>query len=96
MTTNRESSGDSIEPQGWMIAEPGSPVVTAEGEEIGNVRERTPLYLQVRAHKDLLSDVEMYVPGELIQAVDGGRVYLSRTREQLEAMDLTTPPALKP
>jgi hypothetical protein len=95
MTSESKPDGDGISPQGWMIAEPGSPVVTADGEEIGSVRERTPLYLQVRAHRDLLNDVEMYVPNELIQTVEGGRVLLGRTREQLEAMDLTTPPALK-
>jgi hypothetical protein len=95
MTHEAERDGDPIKPQGWLIADPGSPVVTADGEEIGSVRERMPHYLEVRVHRDLLNDVEMYVPGELVQAVEGGRVILSRTREQLERMNLTTPPALK-
>lgn len=95
MTDEAQTVPDGIKPQGWMIADPGSPVLAADGEEIGSVRERTPHYLQVRAHQGLLKDVEMYVPGEFVASVEAGRVQLSHTREQLEAMDLTTPPALK-
>jgi hypothetical protein len=95
MAGQQQSNGEGIRPQGWMIVDPGSSVVTADGEEIGNVRERTPLYLQIRVHRDLLNDVEMYVPNELVQGVEGGRVYLTRTSEQLAAMDLTTPPVLR-
>jgi hypothetical protein len=95
MAREAEQDGDPIKPQGWLIVDPGSPVVTADGQEIGSVRERTPHYLEVRVHRDLLNDVEMYVPNELVQAFEGGQVFLSRTREQLERMNLTTPPALQ-
>jgi hypothetical protein len=67
--------------------------VTADGEETGSVGERMPHYLAVRVHHDLLNDVEIYVPSELVQAVEGGRVILSRTREQLERTNWP-PPAL--
>ncbi|MGH2600893.1 MAG: PRC-barrel domain-containing protein [Dehalococcoidia bacterium] len=90
-----EEAESGIKDQNWFIVDPGSTVVTADGEEIGSVRERMPQYLEVRVHKNLLADEEMYVPRTLVDRVEDGRVILDRTRGQLEEMDLTTTPALK-
>ncbi len=86
---------DGIRDQNWAIVDPGSTVVTADGEEFGSVRERMPHYLELRVRKNLLSDVELYVPRELIDRVDGDRVVLNRTATELNDMDLSKPPALR-
>jgi hypothetical protein len=92
---NPEPKAGAIDATGWEHFDPGATVVTADGEEVGTVRERMPQYLQVRKKKNLLADEEMYVPRELIDRVEQGTVYLGRTSAELEEMHLTTPPALQ-
>lgn len=86
---------DAIEATGWEHFDSGATVISADGEEVGTVRERMPQYLQVRKKKNVLADEEMYVPRELIDRVEQGTVYLGRTAAELEEMNLTTPPALQ-
>jgi hypothetical protein len=54
-----------------------------------------PVYLVLRAPKSLLEDVEMYIPRDSIDRIDGDRLVLRHTAEQLRAMDLTRPPAVR-
>ncbi len=79
----------------WEHFDTGATVVSADGNEIGTVRERMPHYLELRAEKNLLTDVELYVPRDFVERVDGDRVMLNRTSAELKEMDLSTPPALQ-
>jgi hypothetical protein len=54
-----------------------------------------PQYLELRAEKNLLTDVELYVPRDFVERVDSDRVVLNRTSAELKEMDLSTPPALQ-
>lgn len=90
---NEEQAG--IKDQGWAAFDPGSTVVSADGDEIGTVREKMPLYLVLRAKRNLLSEVELYLPREHIDRVESDRIVLSRTAAEIEKMDLTRPPAEK-
>ena len=86
---------DGIKDQNWAIVDPGSDVVTSDGEKFGSVREKMPHYLTLRVRRNLLSEIEMYVPRDFIERVEGDRIVLSRSAAELEEMDLTVPPALK-
>ena len=85
----------NVKEQGWMLVDPGSSVVTADGDEVGTIRELTPHYVQVRAKRNVLSDVEMYIPNDIVEGSQDGQLRLMVTKAALEEMDLTTPPALK-
>jgi hypothetical protein len=86
---------DGIKDQNWAGFDPGSSVVTADGEDFGTVREKMPQYLTLRAKKSLLEEVEMYVPRDFVDRVEEGRLVLTHTADQLREMDLTRPPALR-
>jgi hypothetical protein len=86
---------DGIKDQNWAGFDPGSKVVTADGEDFGSVREKTPHYLILRAHKNALEEVEMYVTRDLVARVEGDRVVLTHTAGQLRELDLTKPPAVR-
>ncbi len=86
---------DGIKDQNWAIVDPGSEVVTSDCEKFGTVREKMPHYLTLRARRNLLSEIEMYLPRDFIDRVDGDRIVLSRSAAELAEMDLTVPPALK-
>jgi hypothetical protein len=90
-----DPDGEAIAVSGWEHFDPGATVVSADGEDLGTVRERMPHYLEVRAEKNLLTDVEWYIPRALVERVEGTRVVLNRTAAELRAMDLSTPPALQ-
>jgi hypothetical protein len=89
----QEANG--IKDQNWAGFDPGSSVVTADGEDFGTVREKMPEYLTLRAKKNLLEEVEMYISRDLIDRVEGDRLILTHTADQLRDMDLTKPPALR-
>jgi hypothetical protein len=86
---------DAIPVSGWEHFDPGATVVSADGEELGTVRERMPHYLELRAEKNLLADVEWYLPRAFVERVEERRVVLNRTAAELREMDLSTPPALQ-
>lgn len=86
---------DGIKDQHWAIVDSGSKVVTADGDEIGTVREKMPTYLTLRVKRDLLTEVEMYVPRDMIDRVEGDSVHLARSGAEIETMDLTKPPAMR-
>jgi hypothetical protein len=86
---------DGIKDQNWAGFDPGSTIVTADGEEFGSVREKTPHYLILRAHKNALEEVEMYIPREFVTRVEGDRVVLAHSAAQLRELDLTKPPAVR-
>jgi hypothetical protein len=90
-----DRDADAVKDQNWAIVDPGSSVVTADGEDFGTVREKMPSYLVLRAPKSLLEDVEMYIPRDAIDRIDGDRLVLRHTADQLRAMDLTSPPAVQ-
>ena len=89
-----EPDSDAIQVSEWAHFDSGATVVSADGEDIGTVRERMPHYLEVRAKWNLLADVELYIPRDLVEQVDGDRVRLNRTSAELHEMDLATPPTI--
>ena len=94
-TADVDPQGEAIRATSWEHFDSGASVITADGEELGTVRERMPHYLEVKAGRNLLTDVEMYVPRELVDRVEEGKVYLNRTSTEVKEMDLKTPPALQ-
>jgi hypothetical protein len=84
-----------IQPQNWQIADEGAKAYAVDGEELGTVRETLPDCLNIKVHDGWFKDVEMYVPRDLIDRVEGGDVYLRASKDDLNAMDLSTPPALR-
>jgi hypothetical protein len=72
-----------IQPQEWAAVADGSTVLTADGQELGTVRESLPSTLHIKAPANLLSDVEMYVPRAWVAAADGTTVRLSRSKAEL-------------
>lgn len=86
---------DQIKSEEWTLVDQGADVHDSEGERIGTVRESMPSYLLIKVKLNLLSDVEMYIPRELVQHVTSEKVHLNITKDSLESRDLTTPPAEK-
>jgi hypothetical protein len=84
-----------IKPEQWMIANPGAVVLDAAGQEIGTVRETLPEYLQLKVKENLLTDIELYLPRELVSHATHDRVHVAHTLDELKQMNLTTPPALR-
>ena len=73
----------------------GSEVVTADGEKYGTVYGVSRSYLQARVPQGMLTDVERFIPADLVDRVEGESVILNKTKEELESLDLTTPPAVE-
>ena len=84
-----------IKPQEWAGFNSGAKVLGPDGAEIGTVRETLPGHLIVRAKENIFSEVELYVPRELIEDADREHVRLRHTGDELKAMNLTTPPAMQ-
>jgi hypothetical protein len=73
----------------------GSEVQTSDGEKYGTVYEVGDGYIHVRVPQGALTDVERFVPRSLISGVRGDVVILSKTRGELDNLDLTTPPTIE-
>ena len=73
----------------------GSEVQTADGEKFGTLYEISESYIHVRVPQGALTDVERFVPRDLIDSVQNDVVVLTKSKEQLDALDLTTPPAVE-
>jgi hypothetical protein len=73
----------------------GSEVQTADGEKYGTLYEISDSYIQVRVPQGAFTDVERFVPRDLIDRVQDDVVVLTRSKEQMDALDLTTPPAVE-
>jgi hypothetical protein len=84
-----------IKEQTWFIFDDGAQVVTADGEDYGTVKEKTPQYLTLRVPQNLLTHAEVYVPREFVAQAEGDRVTLQYSKAELEEMDLTKPPAVR-
>jgi hypothetical protein len=92
---DRDQDPDGIKDQHWFLFDDGAQVVTADGEEWGTVRTKTPHYLTLRVRENLFADAEVYVPRDLVDRVEGDQVMLRRSKAELEKMDLTKPPAVR-
>jgi hypothetical protein len=90
-----DPGGAAIKVTGWEHFDVGATVISADGEEIGSVQERMPHYLELRAEKNLLADVEVYIPRNFVERIEGNRIMLNRTSADLHDLDLSTPPALQ-
>ncbi|MEX2237357.1 MAG: DUF2171 domain-containing protein [Dehalococcoidia bacterium] len=73
----------------------GSEVVTADGEKFGTLHDRAETYLLVRAKNDALTDIDKYVPIQLVDRVEDENIVLNASAADLEGMDLTVPPAIE-
>ena len=73
----------------------GSDVQTADGEKYGTVYEISEGYIAVRVPQGALTDVERFIPRDLIGGVRDDAVVLTQSKEQLDALDLTRPPTIE-
>jgi hypothetical protein len=73
----------------------GSDVQTADGEKYGTLYEVGEGYIQVRVPQGALTDVERFIPRDLVGGVKGDVVVLTKSRDELDALDLTTPPTIE-
>jgi hypothetical protein len=92
---DQDQDPDGINDSNWFLFDEGNQVVTADGEEYGSVRTKTPHYLMLRVRKNLLTDEELYVPRDFVATVRGDQVTLRYSKTELEKMDLTMPPAVR-
>jgi hypothetical protein len=78
-----------------MIFNEGAKVVDANGATVGTVRETLPDYLHLKVKENALTDVELYLPRDMVARAEHDHIYLNRTLDELKGMNLTTPPALR-
>jgi hypothetical protein len=67
----------------WSRIHDGQHVLSASGDALGRVHDKAQYTFVCDAPRGLLSNEEIYVPYIAVDRVDGDRVYLRWTREQL-------------
>jgi hypothetical protein len=84
------------DPSSWLLLEPGHPVVTQDGDELGRVEEVlgdtvAGIFDGLLVRRGPLGDTK-YVPAELVESIDTERVHLSIAAEETERLDAIKPP----
>lgn len=84
------------EPTSWILLEPGHPVVTNDGQELGRVEEVlgdevTGIFDGLLVGGGLLGSSK-YVPSELVESIDTERVHLTIPSGAAEALEAKSPP----
>ncbi|MGH7929316.1 MAG: DUF2171 domain-containing protein [Candidatus Binatia bacterium] len=72
----------------------GSDVKTSDGQDFGTLYELAEGYILVRVPHGALTDVDQYVPRELVDRVEGDAIYLTKSADELDSMDLSVPRTL--
>lgn len=86
------------DPVSWLLIEPGWNVVTANGKEVGDVREvvgdtGVDIFDGLVVTKGLLRKPK-YVPAEDVKAIYEGRIELKLSTDQFDELDdYAEPPA---
>lgn len=86
------------EPISWLLLEPGHPVVTTDGEELGKVEEVlgdnvAGIFDGLLVKRHLLGETT-YVPAELVESIDTERVQLTIASKNVEELDAVKPPGV--
>lgn len=67
----------------WSQVHHNAHVVSADGERLGRVEEKSDYMFTTSGHKDALTNEELYVPHIAVDHVDGDTVHLKWTRQQI-------------
>lgn len=67
----------------WSRVREGQSVVSATGERLGKIREKSPYTLVTEAPRGFLSTQDLYIPHVAVDRVDGDTVHLGWTKAQL-------------
>ena len=84
------------DPSSWLLLEPGHPVVTKDGEELGRVEEVlgdtvAGIFDGLLVQLGVLGDTK-YVTAEIVESIDTERVHLSITAAETDRLDAIKPP----
>jgi uncharacterized protein YrrD len=82
------------DPSSWKVVEHGWKVVDAKGEEVGKVHEvvgdpNADIFSGLVIHHGLM--VKKEVPSELVGEILEGEVQLTVTKDELDALEESTP-----
>jgi hypothetical protein len=85
------------DPTSWLVVEPGHPVVTADGEELGKVKEVlgdnvAGIFDGLIVGHGLLGVEERYVPAELVESIDTEAVHLTIGAAETKQLERFKPP----
>jgi uncharacterized protein YrrD len=85
------------DPISWLVLEPGHAVVTADGEQLGTVKEvlgdtEADIFDGLRVSTGLLGSDEKYVPAELLESIDTDAVHLTIPAAESDRLDGLAPP----
>jgi hypothetical protein len=85
------------DPISWLVLEPGHPVVTADGEELGKVKEGlgddvSGIFDGLLVSHGLLGVEERYVPAELVESIDTEAVHLTIGAAEAKQLEQFKPP----
>jgi hypothetical protein len=85
------------EPISWLVLEPGHKVLTADGEELGTVKEVlgdnvADIFGGLLVTTGALGFDENYVPAELVESIDTDAVHLTIPAAESGRLQELTPP----
>jgi hypothetical protein len=85
------------EPISWLVLEPGHKVLTADGEELGTVKEVlgdnvADIFGGLLVTTSALGFDENYVPAELVESIDTDAVHLTIRAAESDRLEQLTPP----
>lgn len=76
----------------YLLLEPGMPVRDADGADLGSVSEVVAdegldIFRGIVLERGGMRDVNVFVPGEEVAAVDGGTVTLALKRDDIDRLE---------
>jgi hypothetical protein len=85
------------DPISWLVLEPGHKTLTADGEELGTVKEVlgdtvADIFDGVLVTTGVLGSDETYVPAELVESIDTDAVHLTISAAESGRLEELTPP----
>jgi hypothetical protein len=84
------------DPISWLVLEPGHPVVTSDGKELGTVQEvlgdQTVDIFDGLTVTAGLGARNRYVPAELVESIDTDAVRLGISQDRVAELDDLEPP----
>jgi hypothetical protein len=87
----------AAEPSSWFVLEPGHDVVTADGKELGKVKEVLgdtvhDIFDGLLVSTGALGLEQKYVPAELVESIDTEAVRLTVSADETGQLDEVRPP----
>ena len=85
------------DPIAWLVLEPGHPAVTADGKELGKVKEVlgdsvAGIFDGLIVGQGLLGVEEQYVPAEFVESIDTEAVHLTIDAAESKKLKQFKPP----